>query len=61
MVFFSIILCNYFRYSKDEDDFIDKVDKINIRCAGITDNDPDKELYPTPTNPETGKQMSLFD
>ena len=46
---FSIILCNYFRDTAKMKMIllIRGIDKINIRCAGITDNDPDKELYNT--------------
>jgi len=60
-IFFDHFMQLFSGYSKDENGFIDsEIDKINIRCAGITDNDPDKELYPTPTNPETGKNRCLF-
>lgn len=60
-IFFDHFMQLFTGYSKDEDDFIDKeIDKINIRCAGITDNDPEKELYPTSTNPKTGKNRCLY-
>lgn len=60
-IFFDHFMQLFSGYSKDKNDFIDKkIEKINIRCAGITDNDPDKELCPTPANPETGKNRCLY-
>jgi predicted ATP-dependent endonuclease of OLD family len=60
-IFFDHFMKLFSGYSKVGDDFIDKgIDKINIRCAGITDNDPEKELYPTPTNPENGNNRCLY-
>ncbi len=37
-----------------------EIDKINLLCAGITDNDPEKETLPTPSNPIDGKNRCLY-
>jgi len=34
-------------------------DKVPVRCAGITDNDPPKEEKPTPSNPVPGTNRAL--
>ena len=43
-----------------EDIIIKNLDKINILCAGITDNDPEVETKPTKDNLEVGKNRCLY-
>jgi len=38
----------------------EKTDKINLLCAGITDNDPDKDSLPTLSKPVIGNNRCLF-
>ena len=58
-IFFDHFMQLFSGYNKDEHGLINKgTDKINVRCAGITDNDPDKDLYPT--NTVMGKNRCLY-
>lgn len=38
---------------------IEKFDSLSIRCAGLTDRDPDTNSKPTKTNPEKGNNPAL--
>lgn len=58
-IFFDHFMQLFSGYVKNQNNFI-KTDKINIRCAGITDNDPDKDSFPTLANPETGTNKCLY-
>ncbi len=37
-----------------------QMNKINLFCAGVTDNDPDKDSLPTQSNPSAGKNRCLY-
>lgn len=48
-------------YLVDSDGLIDtNIDNINIRCAGVTDNDPDVISKPTKDKLEVGKNRCLY-
>ncbi len=39
---------------------INENEKINLLCAGITDNDPERDTLPTPSNPIKGKNRCQY-
>jgi hypothetical protein len=60
-IYFDHFMQLFSGYYKDSNDFIDKdVDKINIRCAGITDNDPEIDSFPTQEELSEGKNRCLY-
>ena len=60
-IYFDYFMQLFSGYLKDTNGLIDKnVDKINILCAGVTDNDPEAETKPTTDNLEVGKNRCLY-
>lgn len=60
-IYFDHFMQLFLGYLKDSSDFIEEnIDKINILCAGITDNDPDIDTKPTKTSLEVGKNRCLY-
>lgn len=49
-----------FKGYKKIDDVVSSCDGIPIKCVGITDNDPEKRLMPTPDAPERGNNKQLY-
>jgi putative ATP-dependent endonuclease of the OLD family len=47
-------------YNKKADGSFEKTDYIPIKCAGLTDNDPETASKPTTQNPEAGKNYQLY-
>lgn len=46
-------------YFLDLDGNVQKCAGVPVKCAGITDNDPEKESQPTPDHPSIGKNPRL--
>ena len=54
-IYFDSFMQLFSGYLMDSDEVIDiNIDKINVFCAGITDNDPDVNSKPTKDKLEVG-------
>ncbi len=59
--YFMQLFSGYEIYNNKDKNFSErKCAKINIRCAGVTDNDPDKESMPVRTDITAGKNRLLY-
>jgi hypothetical protein len=47
-------------YKKSEENKIVKTEFIPIKCAGLTDKDPDSRSLPTPSAPVAGNNKQLY-
>ena len=54
-IYFRHFMTLFQSYNKKEDGTFEKTDYIPIKCAGLTDNDPDTGVKPTAQNPAAGK------
>lgn len=61
-IFFDHFIQLFKGYSEIDEEFgiATESNKIDIRCAGITDNDPDKDTMPTSENQPKGKNRCLY-
>jgi len=59
-IYFRHFMTLFQGYNKKEDGTFEKTDYIPIKCAGLTDNDPDTAVKPTPQNPAVGKNHQLY-
>lgn len=60
-IYFDYFMQLFSGYIKESNAVVDyNIDKINILCAGITDNDPEKETKPTKDSIADGKNRCLF-
>ena len=55
-IYFDYFMQPFMGYQKTGEN----TDKINLLCAGITDNDPETEALPTPSNKVEGKNRCLY-
>lgn len=58
-IYFNHFLTLFKGYYKVED-VITPCDGIPVKCAGLTDNDPNTEARPTPEAPQEGKNKQLY-
>lgn len=59
-IYFDSFMQLFSGYTIKKEGECSKCSKIDVRCAGITDNDPEKEATPTIKNPEKGRNRCLF-
>jgi putative ATP-dependent endonuclease of the OLD family len=59
-IYFHHFMTLFQNYKKKEDGNFETTDYIPIKCAGITDNDPDKEAKPTSQNIVVGNNPRLY-
>lgn len=59
-IYFRHFMTLFQGYQKKEDGSFQKTDYIPIKCAGLTDNDPDTATKPTVQNPAVGKNHQLY-
>ncbi len=59
-IYFRHFMTLFQGYNKKADGSFEKTDYIPIRCAGLTDNDPDTGVKPTAQNPAAGKNHQLY-
>lgn len=59
-IYFDYFMQLFSGYTNEPKDWINKADKINIVCAGVTDNDPEVDSMPTKDKLEAGKNRCLY-
>jgi putative ATP-dependent endonuclease of the OLD family len=59
-IYFRHFMTLFQGYNKKEDGSFEKTDYIPIKCAGLTDNDPDTTAKPIAQTPATGKNYQLY-
>jgi putative ATP-dependent endonuclease of OLD family len=59
-IYFHHFMTLFQSYNKKQDGSFEKTDYIPIKCAGLTDNDPDKESKPTAQSAAVGNNPRLY-
>jgi predicted ATP-dependent endonuclease of OLD family len=59
-IYFRHFMTLFQGYNKKEDGSFEKTDYIPVKCAGLTDNDPDTATKPTAQNPAAGNNHQLY-
>lgn len=59
-IYFRHFMTLFQGYNKKEDGSFEKTDYIPIKCAGLTDNDPEPTAKPTAQNPAIGKNHQQY-
>jgi putative ATP-dependent endonuclease of the OLD family len=59
-IYFRHFMALFQGYTKNPDGTFTKTDFIPVKCAGLTDNDPDPAEMPTPSNPASGNNPQLY-
>lgn len=59
-IYFRHFMTLFQGYNKKEDGSFEKTDYIPVKCAGLTDNDPDTAAKPTAQTPVGGKNYQLY-
>jgi len=59
-LYFNHFMALFKGYHRKSEDVFAGCSGIPVRCAGLTDNDPDKEGKPTPSSPLIGKNHQLY-
>jgi putative ATP-dependent endonuclease of OLD family len=59
-IYFRHFMTLFQGYNKKQDGTFEETDYIPIKCAGLTDNDPDTASKPTIQSPAVGKNYQLY-
>lgn len=59
-IYFRHFMTLFQGYNKKQDGTFEQTDYIPIKCAGLTDNDPDAASKPTTQSPAAGKNYQLY-